>query len=221
MQLQIHSLVFSHEAETTQNISSPNSRIPRTYSELILNRYASMADPFTIAVSVGGLTSLGIQLLQGLNQYVGSAIDSKGRIKAISIDIDLTVEVFKSLETTIQDDTNRAMMNDTAERLIREAIIQCQDIFTKIQSTLPDLNATGLRKRDFVAWPFVEPKLELLRGNLEKVKTTLQLLMHVIILAAMSKRSFILLSKLFLANLLINISQTCPTNFHRPTTISD
>ncbi|THW57432.1 hypothetical protein D6D20_07986 [Aureobasidium pullulans] len=147
-----------------------------------------MADPFTIAVSVGGLASLGIQLLQGLNKYAGSALDSKGRIKAISTDIGLTVQVVQALDTTIQDDANREMMNDDAEKLAKEAVVQCQEIFTKIQSTLPDIDPAGIRKRDFVTWPFIEPKLELLRGNLEKVKATLQLLMNVIIFAAMSKR---------------------------------
>ena len=147
-----------------------------------------MADPFTIAVSVGGLARLGIQLLQGLNKYAGSALGSKGRIKAISTDIGLTVQVVQALDTTIQDDANREMMNDDAEKLAKEAVVQCQEIFTKIQSTLPDIDPAGIRKRDFVTWPFIEPKLELLRGNLEKVKATLQLLMNVIIFAAMSKR---------------------------------
>ncbi|THV93093.1 hypothetical protein D6D26_08303 [Aureobasidium pullulans] len=147
-----------------------------------------MADPFTIAVSVGGLASLGIQLLQGLNKYAGSALDSKGRIKAISTDIGLTVQVVQALDTTIQDDANREMMNDDAEKLAKEAVVQCQEIFTKIQSTLPDIDPAGISKRDFVTWPFIEPKLELLRGNLEKVKATLHLLMNVIIFAAMSKR---------------------------------
>ncbi|KAG9788733.1 aldolase, partial [Aureobasidium melanogenum] len=139
-------------------------------------------------VSVAGLASLGIQLLQGLNQYAGSALDSKGRIKAISTDIDLTVQVVQTLDTTIQDDTNRAIIKDDAVRLIQDTIAQCREIFTKIQSTLPEYSATGRRKRDVITWPFIEPKLDLLRGNLEKLKTSLQLLMNVIILAAMSKR---------------------------------
>ncbi|THY25677.1 hypothetical protein D6D01_04988 [Aureobasidium pullulans] len=138
-----------------------------------------MADPFTIVVFVGGLANLGIQLLQGLNKYAGSALDSKGRIKAISTDIGLTIQVAQALDTTIQDDANREMMNDDAEKLAQDAIVRRQEIFTKIQSTLPDIDSAGIRKRDFVTWPFIEPKLELLRGNSEKVKATLQLLMNI------------------------------------------
>lgn len=147
-----------------------------------------MTDPFTIAVSVAGLASLGLQLADTLNKYAGSAVDSKGRIKAISTDIGLAVQVIRALDTTIQDEANRAMMNADALDTARDAIAQCQNIFEKIQSTLPELSHAGIKTKVVIMWPFVEPKLQLLRGNLEKVKTTLQVLMNVIIFAAMSKR---------------------------------
>lgn len=149
-----------------------------------------MSDPFTLVVSAAGLASFGIQLLQGLNKYAGSALDSRERISAISTDIELAVQVVQALDATIKDDANKALVNNDAERLAQEARNQCWNIFTKIKDKLPKNTAsTGPRKRDIFTWPFKEPSLELLRGNLEKVKTTLQLLMNVIILAAMTKRS--------------------------------
>ncbi|KAG9694434.1 hypothetical protein KCU95_g1973, partial [Aureobasidium melanogenum] len=148
-----------------------------------------MGDPFTLVVSAAGLASFGIQLLQGLNKYAGSALESRDRIRAISTDIEPAVQVVQALDATIKDDANRALVNDDAERLAQEAQNQCWDIFTKIRDKLPKYSANpGSRKRDIFTWPFKEPNLELLRGNLEKVKTTLQLLMNVIILAAMTKR---------------------------------
>jgi hypothetical protein len=59
--------------------------------------FLTMGHPFTIAVSVAGLTSLGIQLAQGLKKYADSALDSKGRILAISTDIELAVQVIRTL----------------------------------------------------------------------------------------------------------------------------
>jgi hypothetical protein len=156
--------------------------------------YAPMGDPFTLVVSAAGLASFGIQLLQGLNKYAGSALDSRDRIRAISTDIELAVQVVKALDATIKDDANRALVNDDAERLAQEAQNQCWEIFTKIKDKLPKNSvSTGSRKKDIFTWPFKESSLELLRGNLEKVKTTLQLLMNVIILAAMKKRSISLI----------------------------
>ncbi|THY41821.1 hypothetical protein D6C99_07690 [Aureobasidium pullulans] len=146
-----------------------------------------MADPFTIAVSVAGLASLGLQLADTLNKYAGSAVDSKDRAQAIREDINLAVQVFKTLETTVRNDANRAMMNDDSQKLVKEHVKQCETIFFGIQKILPRSDAKSIRTRDLIRWPLIEPKLELLRGNLEKVKTTLQILINVIILAAMSE----------------------------------
>lgn len=188
MSLPIHAAAEPTTQSQHGSISDHSLPICQCF-RLVTHKHTFMADPFTIAISTAGLVSLGIQLLQGLNQYAGSALDSKGRIKAISTDIDLTIQIVKALDTTIQDDANKAMMTNDAARLAIETIAQCRDVFAKIQSTLSEYSATGPRRRDVITWPFIEPKLDILRGNLEKLKTSLQLLMSVIIFAAMSKRS--------------------------------
>ncbi|KAH0014952.1 hypothetical protein KCU78_g8429, partial [Aureobasidium melanogenum] len=103
-----------------------------------------MGDPFTIAVSVAGLTSLGIQLAQGLKKYADSALDSKGRILAISIDIELAVQVLKTLDATLQNSSSRVSMTDDAEKLAKDVIKQCQDLFAAIEEMLPNLKPIGL-----------------------------------------------------------------------------
>ena len=143
-----------------------------------------MADPFTIAVSVAGLTSLGIQLAQGLKKYADSALDSKGRILAISIDIELAVQVIKTLDVTLQNTSSPVSMTDDAEKLAKDVIKQCQDLFDAIKETLPNLEPTGIKKMDMIKRPTIESKVELFRSNLEKIKLTLQRLMSVMINAA-------------------------------------
>ncbi|KAG9518147.1 hypothetical protein KCV07_g5774, partial [Aureobasidium melanogenum] len=148
-----------------------------------------MGDSFTLVVSAAGLASFGIQLLQGLNKYAGSALESKDRIRAISADIELAVQVVQALDATIKDRANCLLVNDDAKRLAQEAQNQCWEIFTKNKDKLPkNVATTGSRKRDIFTWPFEEPNLELLRGNLKKIKMNLQLLMNVIILADMKTR---------------------------------
>lgn len=182
--------IASSSATTRKVLKSTRCHSDQQPLHPIREDHAPMSDPFTLVVSAVGLASFGIQLLQGLNKYAGSALDSRDRIRAISTDIGLAVQVVQALDATIKDDANRALVNDDAERLAQEAQNQCWDIFTKIRDKLPNYSAnTGSRKRDIFTWPFKKPNLELLRGNLEKVKTTLQLLMNVIILAAMTKRS--------------------------------
>ncbi|KAG9530215.1 hypothetical protein KCU93_g2785, partial [Aureobasidium melanogenum] len=141
-----------------------------------------MGDPFTIAVSVAGLTSLGIQLAQSLKKYADSALDAKGRILAISIDIELAVQILKTLDATLQNSSSRVSMTDDAEKVAKDVINQCQDLFDAIKEMLPDLKLRT-RKRDMMRWPTLESKVDLFRNNLEKIKLTLQLLMSVMIAA--------------------------------------
>jgi hypothetical protein len=145
-----------------------------------------MADPFTIAVSVAGLASLGIQLAQGLKKYADSALDSKGRISAISIDIELAIQVIKTLDATLQNTSSQALLTDDAKKLVQDVVSQCKDIFDDINALLPDIKLVGIKRMHRVKWPIIEVKVELCRGNLEKIKLTLQLLMSVMIYKSIS-----------------------------------
>lgn len=164
-----------------------------------------MADPFSLVVSIAGLASFGVQLVQVLNAYAGSATDAKGRIRAISNDINVTVQVLAIVKDNLQDEKHRQCMTEEAELLAGSTVQMCDDIFKQIDRLLQGSikKASSSAKPDSATsasevavpvsllqklkWPFLEPKLDILRGNLEKVKTTLQLLMSVVTFAAMSK----------------------------------
>lgn len=104
-----------------------------------------MADSFTITVSVAGLASLGVQLAQGLKKYADSALDSKGRILAISIDIELAVQVIKTLDATLQNASSRALLTDDAKKLAKDVVSQCKGIFDGINALLPDIKRRRTR----------------------------------------------------------------------------
>jgi len=148
-----------------------------------------MTDPFTIAVSVAGLASFGLQLADGLNKYASSTIDSKGRVKAILYDTKLTTSVLQQFEAILKEDT-AVSLSDAAKGIASDAISGCQKVFEDIHLLILGTKtpvSTALGGKDFetsfskrLKWPFVEPKLELLRSNLEKIKTTLQLLISLV-----------------------------------------
>jgi hypothetical protein len=179
-----HSLIAQPRQTRLQEARS----LPTRPGSLALNYRTGweMADPFTIAVSVAGLASLGIQLAQGLKKYADSALDSKGRILAISIDIGLAVQVIKTLDATLQNASRRALLTDDDKKLAKDVVSQCKDIFDEINALLPDIELVGLKKRDRIKWPIIEAKVDLFRGNLEKIKLTLQLFMSVMIYTTMS-----------------------------------
>jgi hypothetical protein len=143
-----------------------------------------MADPFTFTVLVTGLTSLGTQLAQSLKRYADSTIDSKGRILAISLDVELAVQVVRTFDAMLQKASSRASLTEDA-KLAKDVVTQCQNVFDGISKMLPDIDLIGLKKMDAIKWAIIEAKVELFRGDLERIKLTLQLLMSIMIYAAM------------------------------------
>lgn len=133
-----------------------------------------------------------MQLVQVLNAYAGSATDAKGRIRAISNDINITVQVLAIFKDNLQDEKHRQCMTNEAELLAGDTVHMCDHIFREIDKLLqgsskkpqgsaeigPVTNACKIDNTvsllQKLKWPFVEPKLDILGGNMEKVKTTLQ-----------------------------------------------
>lgn len=148
-------------------------------------------DPFGLAVAVAGLASLGIQLVQGLNEYAGSALDSKGRITFILTDVKLANQVIQSLKAIVSDDAILNGVSAEAKCTGKDVVEQCEKIFQAIYDALPRAKAAELRKRDIALWPFTEPKLKVLRGELDKFKVTLQLFISVATFAAMSPPQYV------------------------------
>ena len=137
-----------------------------------------MADPFTLVVSIAGLAGFGVQLVQ-VNAYAGSATDAKGRIRAISNDIYVTVQVLTIFKYNLQDEKHRQCISKEAEVLAGDAVQMCDDIFKEIEKLLQGSSKKPARraKPDFatnesnidiqvsllqrVKWPFIEPKLDI------------------------------------------------------------
>lgn len=142
----------------------------------------------SLAASIVGLISLGIQVGQGLNLYIGSASNANPRVEAIATDIDLAIQVVRELKSTVEDPISKALINDNAQLMAKRTISQFHSVFKQIERKLPAPGRSGIRAYQRLKWPFTESKVNLLRAELEYAKATLQLLMGVIIFAAMRKR---------------------------------
>jgi hypothetical protein len=142
----------------------------------------------SLAASIVGLVSLGIQIGQGLSLYIDSASNAKPCVQAIATDIDLAIQVVHELKRTIEDPVSKALISDSAQRTATSTILQFRRVFEQIERKVPVPGQSGIRAYQKLKWPFTESKVNLLRAELENAKATLQLLMDVIIFAAMRKR---------------------------------
>lgn len=142
-----------------------------------------------LAAGVVGLAAFGVHLVEILNKYSSSVKDAKGRINAILHDTKLTTSVLRQFKDHLDEDT-AVSMSDQAKQIAQEAISRCDIVFQDIHEILTGSRrphpvnsaqlTVNLNLREQLKWHFIEPRLELLRGNLEKIKSTLQLLMSVI-----------------------------------------
>jgi hypothetical protein len=142
----------------------------------------------SLAASIVGLVSLGIQVGQRLNLYIDSASNAKPRVQAIATDIDLAIEVVCELKITIEDPISKELINYKAQLTAAKAISQFHQVFRQTERKLPPPGQSGIRAYQRLKWPLTEPKVKLLRAELESAKTTLQLLMNTIIFTVMRKR---------------------------------
>jgi hypothetical protein len=142
-----------------------------------------------LAASAVGLAAFGLQLTGILNKYASSAKDADGRIDAILYDVRLTTAVLGQFGEYLDENT-QVSMSEEAKTITKNAVERCKTVFDEIHMLITgkklsnQSNVAGTRVevniRKRLAWPFVEPKLELWRSNLEKIKTTLQLLMSLL-----------------------------------------
>ncbi|THV74137.1 hypothetical protein D6D17_06304 [Aureobasidium pullulans] len=142
----------------------------------------------SLAASIVGLISLGIQISQGLNLYIDSASNAKPRVQAIATDVDLAIQVVTQLEITIGEPRNKALISDSAQQTAKRCVSQFSLVFEQIKQKLPTPGQSGIRSYQKLRWPFTESKVNLLRAELGNAKATLQLLMTVITFAAMKQR---------------------------------
>lgn len=142
-----------------------------------------------LAATVVSLAAFGIQLTEILHKYASSVKDAKGRINAILYDTRLTTSVLQQFESHLKEESEVSMSAE-ARNIALDAIKRCNTVFEDIyviitgkkrpDPTVAVESVTKIPLLKQLSWPFVEPKLELLRSNLERVKAALQLLMSLL-----------------------------------------
>lgn len=141
-----------------------------------------------LIASVFQIASCGLKLSITLYTFAETVSAADKNIKHIAKDVSLTSAVLNELGTSLVSEKQRMVTSDNAIKTAEEVVHECSQVFTEIEATLqkgmkkagsgkPGLGRLGLEK---LKWPFLQPKMELLRSNLERLKSTLILLLNVL-----------------------------------------
>ena len=146
-----------------------------------------------LVASIVQIADVGCRLSLRLYAFGETVASADRSILAISKDVSLTCTVLQELGNVITGDSadlRSQNATDTAERVVKE----CSNVFQEMDDLLlkkvPNLKAGVTDKKtrasnllERLRWPAIKGKIELLNGSLDRMKSTLTLMLNVIIYA--------------------------------------
>ncbi|KAJ4342818.1 hypothetical protein N0V95_006836 [Ascochyta clinopodiicola] len=136
-----------------------------------------MAEVLGLVASVIQVAGAGVQLSKTLYDYVDGVATADRRIKDIASEIKMTSIVIEELGDVFKHEETASLMSKKAVMTANDTIKECSALFAQIDATLKKSKKNAFGR---LILPFRDSKLELLRSHVDKLKSTLQLLMQVL-----------------------------------------
>lgn len=136
-----------------------------------------MAEAIGLIASVIQVAGAGLKLSQSLYQYVDGVATADRRIKDIAKEIELTSFVIEELGSVFKQDETSNLISKNAVKTAEETMKECFTVFSDIDAAIKKSKKNTLGR---LMLPFRDNKIELLRNHIDKLKSTLQLLMQVL-----------------------------------------
>ncbi|KZM25126.1 uncharacterized protein EKO05_0007236 [Ascochyta rabiei] len=136
-----------------------------------------MVELLGLVASVIQVAGAGVQLSKTLYEYVDGGVTADRRIKDIASEIKMTIIVIEELGDVFKHEETASLVSKKAVKTANDTIIECSALFAQIDATLKKSKKNAFGR---LILPFRDTKLELLRSHVDKLKSTLQLLMKVL-----------------------------------------
>jgi hypothetical protein len=146
-----------------------------------------MSDPFTLAVSVAGLLSLGIQVTQSLVNFYASYKDRDSNLTSTIQELESLLDILKHLRKALATRKFEADERGLVERIentikdCEDAIKELEDECQKFKTTSPpgNINAIRVAARKFT-YPFRRSTLQKIDENVSELRTNVGLALGVL-----------------------------------------
>ncbi|KAF2269260.1 hypothetical protein CC78DRAFT_575360 [Lojkania enalia] len=130
-----------------------------------------------LIASVIQVAGAGLKLSQTLYQYAETVASADRRLKDIAREVELTSFVIDELAQIFKQDESSALLSKSALKTADETVQECSAMFMELEA---ELKKSKKSKMGRLMLPFRESKIDLLRSHIDKMKSTLQLLMQVL-----------------------------------------
>lgn len=159
-----------------------------------------------VIAAVTQIADVGLRLSIKLYTF-GEIVASADRsVISISKDVSLTSGVLKELGQILAKDRETRTLSEnavqTADGIVKECLEVFQEMETILVKKLPSLGGRGKEGRgesvkratvmlERLKWGYLQPKLQLLRSNLDRLKSTLLLMLNVITYAEQVSEKYV------------------------------
>ena len=151
-----------------------------------------MAELALIA-SIIQVADVGFRMSLRLYEFGETVASADRSILTISKDVSLTSSVLKELGRTFREDKGQ-IRSDNATETAKRVVQDCSDVFEEMEALLlaktphlksgcTDKTARARLLLERLRWPKIKGKIELLNCSLDRMKSTLTLMLNVIIYA--------------------------------------
>ncbi|OAP62305.1 hypothetical protein AYL99_04508 [Fonsecaea erecta] len=141
-----------------------------------------------------GIAGAGVKLSITLYSFSETVTAAPAEIKNIARDVSLTAAVLEELGANLKQDDQARLYSGTAVQTAQEVVTEREGVFREIDAMVARAVESAASKKGLVKkggklalsalerlrWPFLQPKMEILRGNLERLKSTLVLMLNVL-----------------------------------------
>lgn len=141
-----------------------------------------------IVASILQIADLGAKISVKLCSFYHTIKDSNQSMQSLSSDVSLTCSILQQLGKVLEKDQKTKICSEQAFRTAQDVLGECQTVFEGIDNAMEKQKQEGtrsalLRGARKLTVAFMGPNLDLLKSNLERLKSTMLLMLHVIMYA--------------------------------------
>lgn len=138
------------------------------------------------------MADLGTKLSVKLFSFYRQVKNANESIQLLSNEVALVSAILRELGDNLKDENASKICSDEAFRTLTRVLDQCRDVLGQIERVTDNFNQPGKNRFQQVTEKFrlvlVDPALEPLKFNLESLKSTMLLLLNVIMYAVQIRR---------------------------------
>jgi Sec7-like guanine-nucleotide exchange factor len=158
-----------------------------------------------LTTTIAAIANTGASLSIKLHTFSETVATASSDIKNIARDVSLTSSVLGQLGTILkvegEAESPAQLPSGSAIQTAQDAVNECEVVFKEIDDVLAKATASvakrwpkkggkvALSPGDRLKWPFLQPRVVLLRGNLERVKSMILLLVNVLSYAEQQRKA--------------------------------